>query len=74
MSDKEMRDLTDVHGRLSDARAKLGAALYKCELAHNRRPKEFVHASGSFSFGNTCQCDGCRIKKDIMSALEELET
>ena len=74
MSEKDMRELTDMHGKLSDARSKLGAALYKCELAHKRRPKEFMNQGEALFFTSSCQCDGCRIKKDIMSALEELET
>ena len=63
-------NITDLYGKMADARSRLGVGLLKCIQMHHLRP------SWAFETGaqtGVCPCDGCKMRDIIEDAIFALE-
>lgn len=62
-------NITDLYGKMADARSRLGVGLLKCIEMHHQRPAWalYVDARGK------CPCDGCKMRDIVEAAIFDLE-
>lgn len=63
-------NLTDLYGKMAEARSRLGVGLLKCIEMHHQRPRwtyEEEERTG------VCPCDGCKMRDLIEASIFDLE-
>lgn len=62
--------LTDLYGKMAEARTRLGAGLLKCITMHHQRPHWAIETEQRTG---VCSCDGCKLRDTIEAAIGDLE-
>jgi hypothetical protein len=70
VAEVDTMNLTNLYGKMAEARSRLGVGLLKCIAMHHQRPSWTIEIERRTS---KCPCDGCALRDVIEAAIFELE-